>query len=184
MRKIDPQYENPVDNIMIDIADKTSSFYKMFNCTPNQLTTLSLFFGLMAAYYLYKRQNMMATILFVISYYFDTLDGHYARKYGMVSEFGDYYDHFSDWLKYGVIMFVMYQINPSKFVYVLLIMSIIFLLQNIHIGCQEKMYESKVDQPLLKHTKMLCPDVSYINYTKYFGCGTLFLIMSILIYTY
>ena len=184
MRKIDPQFENPVDNILIDIADKASSAFKSANFTPNYLTTISLFLGLMSAYYLYIRNNKMATILFILAYYFDVMDGHFARKYNMVSEFGDYYDHFSDWIKYLAILYAMYKVDSNKIYYVVIVIGILFMLQNIHLGCQEKMYESSVDQPLLQYTKMLCPDPSYIQYTRYFGCGTLAFIMAILIYFY
>ena len=39
---------------------------------------------------------ILACIYYFISYFFDVLDGIYAREYNMVSEFGDYYDHIKD----------------------------------------------------------------------------------------
>ena len=38
--------------------------------------------------------------MFLLSYYFDTVDGKFARKYNMATKMGDYLDHTSVCNKY------------------------------------------------------------------------------------
>ena len=35
-----------------------------------------------------------------VGYFFDCMDGHFARKYNMVTEFGDMYDYITDLSKF------------------------------------------------------------------------------------
>lgn len=183
VRKILPEYENPIDDVIIHLADKTDGVYKYFNLTPNHLTTLALLFGIMTAYYIYKGYNKLATLTFFLSYYYDCMDGNYARKYNMVTNFGDYYDHIVDWFKFALILFAMYKKNPKKFKYIL-ILSAFLSLSVIHIGCQERMSHLNHVQPILDHFEFLCPNDDFIHISKWFGTGTANLIMAIAIYTY
>jgi phosphatidylglycerophosphate synthase len=184
MRKISESLENPFDNIIIELADQTDSLYKSANLTPNNLTTISLFFGLLTAYYLYKGYNKLATITFLISYYYDCMDGNYARKYDMVTDFGDFYDHFCDFLKVALILFAMFKKNPNKFKFVFLILVFFYTLSSVHIGCQEKASHVKHNQPILEYTQSLCPNSDWITYTRWFGSGTAVLVNAFLIYTF
>ena len=53
-RKIPAEYDNPIDNIILDNVEKLNPIFKEFNFTPNMITTLSLIVGLIALY-LYKK---------------------------------------------------------------------------------------------------------------------------------
>jgi hypothetical protein len=77
-------------------------FFKKIGFTPNGITTLSLIFGIASAYYLYKGKIYMFALLYTISYFFDVMDGHFARKYKMVSKGGDYYDNVIKQMKGGI----------------------------------------------------------------------------------
>ena len=96
MRKIKQEYENPIDNGFIFISETLNPLWKLLNFTPNTLTTLSLIFGLLAVYYLYKGHVWKFIIFYTISYHFDCNDGNYARTYKMTTKFGDLYDHYKD----------------------------------------------------------------------------------------
>ena len=96
MRKIPPKYDNPIDNIFYDFVDPTLPIFHNMNFTPNGITTLGLLFGLAACCSLYNKQFVPFAIMYLISYYLDFMDGAYARKYKMTSEFGDWYDHIKD----------------------------------------------------------------------------------------
>lgn len=66
--------------------------------TPNQITTLSLGTGLLAAV-LYARGGWAAHLgaaLFLLSLWVDHVDGELARSTGRTSEFGHYYDLAAD----------------------------------------------------------------------------------------
>lgn len=183
MRKIPPEMENPIDNIIISLADNTDGIYKKFNMTANDITSLSLFFGILCAYYIYKGNNTLAVITFILSHYYDCMDGNYARKYNQVSNFGDYYDHISDLFKLVLIGFALYKRNPTKFKYVLIILIPFYLLTVAHLGCQERMSGFN-DNHMLDNLEILCPNDDLIYYSRYFGCGTFMFVTAIIIYTY
>jgi len=69
--------------------------------TPNQITTLSLFFGLSAAL-CFALGNYMTQIigglLFTVSYVLDNCDGEIARLKGLSSAFGAMFDDMVDWV--------------------------------------------------------------------------------------
>lgn len=186
VRKIPPELENPIDNIFYDIADKTDTPYRKLNMTANHITTLSLIFGLLSAQQLYIGNNGLATLFFIIAFYYDCMDGNYARKYKMTSEFGELYDHISDLFKYALLFFIMYKLNPKKALIIIPIILFFSVLMSVHLGCQEKIYDkdNNKDQHLLPVTQMLCPNPKYIYITKYFGVGTVITITSLFIYTF
>jgi phosphatidylglycerophosphate synthase len=109
-----------------------------------------------------------------------------ARKYDMVTKFGDLYDHFTDvvvgiGLVYVVIMKYFEKINRID----ILSLLILGFLMQFHIGCQQKYYtENKktTDTVIESIDKLsgLCKDNKYMRWTRFFGTGT-FLILSILI---
>ena len=184
MRKIEKEYENPIDDIVLDFVDDTEKYFKEMDMTPNHITTLSLLTGCIAAYFFYKGDKLFTIFMLAISYYFDCMDGHYARKYKMETEFGDYYDHFSDIAKFSLVGYIMYIQNKDKFYTILPVMIILLMLTLLHLGCQEKIYSTDVDQPLLGKLKNICLNKKWINTTKYFGCGTQMLIFMLLIISY
>jgi phosphatidylglycerophosphate synthase len=184
MRKIDQNIENPFDNIFIGIFEDMSDFYKKLNFTPNMLTTLSLFFGLASCYLLYKGNNTLAMIFWIIAYFYDCADGYFARKYKMTSKFGDVYDHISDATKMILLLFVMYNVNKNKLKTTLPIIIAFSMLSFVHLGCQEKIYNNDDESVTINKLKILCPNAKYIKFTKYFGTGTLMMVVAYLIYNY
>ncbi len=123
-------------------------------------------------------------ISFFISYFFDCLDGHYARKYNMVTKFGDYYDHIKDitiWILIFLIIMSKYK-TPKKYKLLSILILFFFLyLCQTHLGCQEKKY-NKDESDTLDFMKKSCffePDDA-LSYTRHFGCGT-FIVITILV---
>jgi len=74
----------------------------------------------------------------------------------MTSNFGDYYDHISDFIKSTAILTTLYFINPLKFFKIIPILTILLFLMIRHIGCQEKYYNTD-ESNTLDFTKKLCP---------------------------
>jgi phosphatidylglycerophosphate synthase len=184
MRKIAQNIENPFDNIFIGIFEDMSEFYKKLNFTPNMLTTLSLFFGLACCYLLYKGNNTLAMIFWIIAYFYDCADGYFARKYKMTTKFGDVYDHISDTTKIVLLLYVMYNVNKNTFKTTLPIIITFSMLSLVHLGCQEKIYNNNDESVTINKLKILCPNSKYIKFTKYFGTGTLTMAVAYLIYNY
>ncbi len=151
MRKIDEKYENIIDNLLIKLSDFLCPYFKCLNFTPNYITTLSLIFGLISIYYFIKQKFKYAAICFFISYFFDVMDGHYARKYNQVTKYGDIYDHVKDIVIYVTLLILfIYNNNYSNSILIILLIIWILLLlcSAIHLGLQEKIYDKDESQTL------------------------------------
>jgi phosphatidylglycerophosphate synthase len=185
MRKINNEYENPIDDILLDLSEFVSPFFHNLGFNPNGLTFLSLITGVLSIYFLYKQQIIIFAILFFTSYFFDCLDGHFARKYDMVTKFGDLFDHYKDSFV-AILLAVMLFYNYKNNKYILLaILLFIFLIvsSSIHMGCQQVLYNGTYTEdeyldylkPILHWLKFdneeKCKDL--IKYTRFFGSGTL-----------
>jgi phosphatidylglycerophosphate synthase len=149
---------------MIQLSESTSIFYKRINITLNHLTTFSLIFGIFSAVFLLKGHTYIASLCFLISYYFDCVDGYFARKYKMVSKFGDYYDHISDVTKMLLIFLVMMYKNKNLFLCYLPILD---------------------ESESINFLKCFCNDPEKtMVFSKYVSCGTLIVAFSVLIALY
>ncbi len=192
MRKILKEYDNPLDNYFIELSEITTPYAYSIGMNPNMITTLSNIACIITILLLLNANYYMAAFFLLVSYYFDCMDGHMARKYDMVTIFGDYYDHISDSLKIFAVLITLYCINKEKFIKVIPIIILLFILMSVHLGCQELLYNSN-ESITLEPTKLLCPvnnnssdDVvkNTLYSTKYFGCGTFFLGLALIIIYY
>jgi phosphatidylglycerophosphate synthase len=185
MRKINRSFENPIDNIILDIGIETLPMFKSLGFTPNGLTTVSLIFGLMSVYSLFYKSNMLFAVYYLISYFFDSIDGLMARKYNMVSKFGDMYDHIKDCFVFSLIIIVLlykYPFNKNILLYSLIAIS--YILSLIHLDCQEKIYGKSNESSFLGMLGGLCTGKNTnlekkTKITRYFGIGTATLILVI-----
>uniref|UniRef100_A0A6C0EL69 CDP-alcohol phosphatidyltransferase n=1 Tax=viral metagenome TaxID=1070528 RepID=A0A6C0EL69_9ZZZZ len=179
--------ECPVDNFLNDIADWLSPLFKKMYFTPNGITTLSLIFGLLSAWFLWKGKVWLFAILYMISFFFDCMDGLYARKYKMTSKFGDWYDHIKDWvvgLILVVIIFMRYKdrCSPSVLIIVAVVFLLLTVLMGIFVGCQDKKRSKGASLTLFQ--KMCVGDVDKnIRWMRYFGPGTwtIFFILTVIL---
>jgi phosphatidylglycerophosphate synthase len=187
--KLPKKLDNPIDNWILDVCEKMDPFFVKCNMTPNKLTTISAYFGLLGVYCLHNKIKYLPGIFYFISYMFDGADGQYARRHNMVSKFGDYYDHFKDWTIMFMIFYVLYKRRKLKSGVIVFIIFILGL-SGTHIGCQELYY--KQNNPYKEHSetlsfcKYLCPFENELeramNYTRYFGLGTSNLIISLFLF--
>jgi phosphatidylglycerophosphate synthase len=171
--------DNPFDNLLIELADYLCPFFKKTGHTPNMITTYSLIFGLLSILFLYKGYIWGFAISYIISYFFDCMDGHFARKYKMTSKGGDLYDHIKDISIYILLIIIVY-IKYKKVIKISdIIILIVFLFINcVHLGCQQKQQDEGSDKETLDNFQKLCPDKNIVYYTRFFGLGT-FVIISI-----
>jgi phosphatidylglycerophosphate synthase len=189
-RKITREQENPFDNIFIDIAEwLNTNIFRPLNYTPNMITTMSLFLGIVSVILFHYQYYLLSILFFITAYILDCADGNYARKYNMETSFGDYYDHISDMSK-GLFILIAVIIHPiplrTKQI-LIFVLAILISLSLVHLGCQEGIYNpdkhDKYDS--LSNLKYLCGNtessLKYIQYTRYFGTGTLIVYMCLLI---
>jgi len=193
MRKIPPDLENPLDNVFIDLGEFLSEYFRALNLTANDLTTISFITGMYAVYLFAYEKYALSAIFYMISYIFDCFDGNYARKYNMMSKFGDYYDHISDYIINGAMIFLISRKflelendNPKK--YIPLVMIPLTILMLLHFGCQEKYHNPNSKKSgLLSYLKFICPTNNKANikkrlkFSRFFGSATFVLAMCSLI---
>ena len=90
--KLPVKYDDPLDIFFKKYIDKLIIPCKKLGFTPNMITTISFLFGLLCCYLYYKQYYIIASICYLLFYFFDVMDGYYARIYEMYSTFGSYYD--------------------------------------------------------------------------------------------
>jgi phosphatidylglycerophosphate synthase len=184
MRKIPARLENPIDNLIYIVVEYTAPIFHSIGMTPNHLTTVSNLFGIASAYLIVKHNFEIAAVLFMIAYIFDCLDGYVARKYDMVTKFGDVYDHASDIFKIVITFLAIAYENLNTLMWFTPVYAIGFLLQMVHFGCQENHY-GKPESDWLYYLRSLCvsknkPDLeNKMRFTRFFGSGTIYTIIAI-----
>ena len=189
MRKIPDTLENHIDNIILDRIEPLCDIFKKLKFTPNHITTISLIFGLLAIYTLYVGHIFISAILLFISYIFDCVDGYYARKYNMVTKFGDYYDHIKDIVVFIIYAAVLYNRNKKKLsknelLCVTGIFIFILFMLWVHVGCQEYIHDKNQSESLNVFKKLIDNRENaekMINYTKFFGSGTFYVLFVVFI---
>jgi len=196
MKKIPNEIDNPIDNVLIHLSDLLCPLFKRTGHTPNMITTYSLIFGLVSVFCVYKGYVIGFALSYMLSYFFDCMDGHFARKYDMITEFGDYYDHVKDvsiWIMIIIVIYMKYKpfIKASHIIILLITM----FAMSVHIGCQQEHYNdnnnnkdvnkdnnkdnnkdykeyNKNITEMMDRLKCLCKDKNMIYYTRYVGMGT------------
>lgn len=177
-RKIEAKYENPIDNVLIALSDKVSPFFKNLNFTPNGLTTLSTIFSTVSLYELYYKNTTNFTIYTLLAYFFDVMDGYYARKYNMSSKTGDQYDHYKDWVTMAIGAYILYtRYNITNFPILLIVLAVLYFLGLVYTGCQEVLTEKKNQYETLAFTKNLTIDETtckqQMGILRWFGHGSM-----------
>jgi phosphatidylserine synthase len=198
MRKIESNHENPIDDIFLHITEIISPFLYTTGHTPNIITTYSFISGLISLYYLYAGNTIYFAFYYILGYFFDCVDGYFARRYSMTSKYGDLYDHFTDLVVNGAIYFYIFNkvrdfktLTPLKISLVIGLLVLSYL-SFTHIGCQQKMLEKEVPSGLptppvkvhdesLDILQKLCPDKNSITLTRFFGTGTLNLYIAVIL---
>jgi phosphatidylglycerophosphate synthase len=135
-----------VDKFLFEyLTDYPVDLSYKYNLTPNVLTTISLVLQYSSVQLLYLNFRVSYFILYVLGYYFDCIDGPMARRYNMVTTFGDFYDHSTDIFCY--ILSLNYYVNYLNLLnnpVITSIYTLFFLCLMKHVGCQEKIFNSNL----------------------------------------
>lgn len=181
-RKIPSHQENPVDDVLIGLAELTAPAFKATGHTPNMLTAYSLALGVLSVWALAANWASWAfAALWMASYFFDCADGFYARTYGMVSAGGDLFDHVKDVVVYVLLVGVaswkfVGAVPLTTLVGVGLVLAACVALGTLHLSCQEALFNGSVgegNQGVLSGLKGVCANPTrWIRWTRWFGMGT------------
>lgn len=193
-RKIPEKYDNPVDNIILNIVEKLNPIFNQLGFSPNGITTLSLLMGILFLYNYNKNNYLLAGSFFGASYFFDCMDGNYARTYKMESKFGDIYDHVKDILVVLVFfyLFIKKKISTQFKLIFFSIITFFYFLMCIHMNYTEVYIEKNTEHKnsLLQDIFCYFLDCTNTNTEKelekyrYAGCGTFNLILVLCIFSH
>ena len=126
-----------IDSLISNCIVPTLPIWHSIGATPNMLTTLGLLSSIMSLVFFYKSNKLYSIIFFLFRWYFDYADGMLARKYKQTSNFGDWYDHVTDWIFFIGYIFVLYTRSKHRVLHISLIL-ILMILFSIQFGCLEK----------------------------------------------
>lgn len=185
--KLPDYYDDPVDIFYKKYIDIINPHFKEAGMTPNMITTISFVFGLLACYLYYKSYYISAALSYIVSYFFDTMDGYFARIYDMGSVFGSYYDSVSDNVVALLLLFLFYK-NPKISVPVKLTIILVLAIYGFgtvyQMSCQEKYVkktnEKHASEGLAFLENVKCSDFENMRYTRFFGSGVSTLVIAIL----
>jgi phosphatidylglycerophosphate synthase len=190
--KLPNEYNDPIDTFILDFTKHLNPYFKKLYFTPNGITTISLIFGLITCFLYYKKKYMLASLFFILAYFFDCMDGQYARTYNMQSKFGALYDNLSDHFIAFILMFLFIfnkYISKKYKIIIGLIVFISYIGTTYYFGCQEKYYSEKnknnnnyVEAPSL--LKNYCINTHDMKYIRYFGTGFFNLIICLIIFSH
>ena len=175
-------YENPIDRFFYYSIEYISDTVFNLNITPNMITFVGFISALLSAYFLYEKKIIYCIIFWLISYYLDLLDGYIAKKYNQGSVFGGWFDHISDIIKLIVYLYVLYIHKKFNVIYIIIILTILGLSNT---ACRTKFLKKDTDKKdSLYLVQKMCPDKNYVKYTRYWGEGTIGLIIPVIILYY
>ena len=163
---------------------KTLPFWKNLNVTPNILTTFGLISSVTCLYALINRKTFLAIIMLCLRWYFDYADGLMARKYKMVTVFGDYYDHITDIIfTLGFIFVILLSKYPKKsnlkFVLIGLILFFYSMFVFNYSAVELEFFKKNKKETMLSKLRHFAPN--NIELFKYFDNSVLYLSMIIVI---
>lgn len=181
VRKIPRSYENPIDNVLLDAAEKALRPCRALGLTPNQVTVASIFFGALSIWALWARMPAAFFATYFASVWLDYLDGHLARSNDEVTKLGDFLDHCSDVLLIaGVVLVVAVRLGFPRALSPILAIGAFVLLANVHLGLQQRFYTDNGDKGPGEHAETIDALMRIAPYdydrwlpiSRYFGVGT------------
>lgn len=140
-RKIPAAFENPFDNVLIDVATFLNTYaLAPAGVHPNAVTAASLVAGLVSAYFLYRSWFVAAGGMYMLAYFFDCVDGNLARMTRQETALGDALDHLGDVVKIAAVgaVYVWHPLIPLLLKIVFVGGSVLLLgAALVHLSCQE-----------------------------------------------
>jgi hypothetical protein len=181
MRKVEPNEENPVDNVVIGFSEFMNPLLMKLGITPNMVTFVGFILCLFTLEALWVGDIYKFGTLLLLTYYTDCQDGSLARTSNNCTWEGDLADHMRDtFMIFGVISIVLLKYQPTFLQ--TLPMIILLSLSVVNFGCQQKSYQDNEERPsTCQQDETLtvlvngCPDSIGTSQTRFFGFGTFIL---------
>lgn len=180
--KIGEDKESVFNNMVYSIVKIIVPHLKELNLTPNDLTTISIFFAYLSYISLLKKE-IICIAYYIVYMILDYADGYMARMYKLQSSFGDVYDHFRDIIFHLFLANVFYK---NKKLFIMFIVSVILSLNSF--GCQEIIHEAECGDKYndtIGWLKPLCKDnISLTKSNEVLGSSIVYLGTMVCMYFY
>lgn len=121
------------------VVDPLLTFYRRRGFTPNQITTAGLVGAILASLAVAQGWFVLAIILWWAGRLLDGTDGIYARRYGLQSPFGAYWDFVADMAAYSsmILGFAAYHSALTGFWLLILLFYVLCSSSALALGAQE-----------------------------------------------
>jgi phosphatidylglycerophosphate synthase len=145
-------------------------WFKATGHTANLISIYGTVLTLGALWYLWKDDMLRFSVYFWLAYLFDCLDGYFARKYDMVTTFGDVFEHVRDTVSLLLMMMIcVYNYIITKPIILMTIVSSI--LTGIHVGCVQQRFIDRSYEETLDLLKGLCINETISEISMCYGVG-------------
>ena len=182
--KLPTNLDNPYDSLMKYFGEKSLPILKSLHFTPNILTLIGGIFMISSIIFIFKYKFAYAALFYAIAYWFDCVDGQYARHYGLTSKDGEQLDHFLDIVRNILTCISIYIIKiPTSKKLIFVALYIISTLTNVYASnCIQNYYYSHTktyDKYHMKDQMKFCRQqpTQQLQYVRYFGSGTKILVI-------
>jgi phosphatidylglycerophosphate synthase len=174
MRLLPKELECPVDNLLIECCQQVAPYFYETGHTANMITFEGTIIYLYALKMLIQGKLREFAVLYGIGYFFDCLDGYFARRYKMVSKFGEWFEHIRDVLVAIAYFFILFKyFKVTNEIIILFLVAGYGLLT--HLGHQQIYLDGK--NGFLDSLKPFANNAFNMTETRWFGCGTFNLII-------
>lgn len=194
MKELNNQEKTELDDFgsvyLYKFADiLVEQLHKIPYMSPNIITTFRNVVLLNMCYKIFYKKDFknLGIYVFLIGL-LDCVDGEYARKYKMISKFGDQYDHISDLVSHVIIFYILFKYSDSKYNFII---ALIFLFTSSqHMMCNERYrkrhLELKTSRDSLNTFDKICPVntkdglENFLQKYRFLGYSTYYLVLVIL----
>lgn len=187
--KIPDFQENPLDVLLERLSRQVAvPVLRATGHTPNAITGYSFACGLVALACLAHGRVHAACVWLALGYFFDVVDGQYARTFGLVTHAGDVFDHMTDLVVaagLGVLLVVRYGVAAGALVGGLALAGSV-----LSLGCQQRNVAAAATTPgerpqsprrgggeSLDRLRRVCPDRRMVRVTRFLGGATSVLVV-------
>ncbi len=174
-----------LDDQISELTQILNPYFYNLGFTPNMLTGLSFLFIILSLLMFYKDYRFLAAVFYLLNYYFDCADGNLARRYNMVSKFGDFLDHFTDAVGTLLLIIVLYLKNKKTIVKLIPLAIILSLIILNDLGCAqiEKQKKNEYKSKTLSFTRHFC-FVDSPNFVYVFNNSFVIICVCLVLYLY
>ena len=171
----------PIDNAITDGVVPIAQPLIDAGVTPNMLSVVGGLFGAAALIALWFDRLVLFVLLFAASYWFDTVDGWFARTFHMTSKAGEYLDHGKDLiLGTALMIIVLCKYVPHIPVWVSALLGLAYVAALVCEGCTQRAIAGG-DSNLISGFGCLCPPGTDVRMSRHASTPSFLLVTGLIV---